>query len=170
VAADATADAALIDRFYGAFARLDHETMAQCYAPDVHFADPVFQDLHGDEAAAMWRMLCERSIDLELAHFDVRAEGDRGSARWEADYTFTATGRRVHNEIEATFRFRDGLIVEHVDSFDLWRWARQALGPTGVLLGWSPSVQRRIREQARQNLEQFMARSDRPAAPPGDGS
>ena len=30
---------------------------------------------------------------------------------------------------------RDGLIVDHVDSFDFHRWAGQALGPSGRLLG-----------------------------------
>ena len=97
MAEDTAANAALIERFYEAFARRDHEAMASCYAPDARFSDPVFQDLNGDEVRAMWRMLCERAIDLELSHSGVRAEGDRGSAHWDADYTFTATGRRVHN-------------------------------------------------------------------------
>ena len=160
MAGDAEANAALIDRFYGAFARRDHETMAACYAPDARFSDPVFRDLRGDEVRAMWRMLCERGTDLELSHSDVRAEGDRGSARWVADYTFSATGRRVHNEIEAAFRFEGGLIAEHDDSFGLWRWTRQALGPTGVLLGWSSAVRDRVRAQAREGLERFMAEDD----------
>ena len=34
--------------------------MADCYHPDVHFSDPVFPSLKGDEARGMWRMLCER--------------------------------------------------------------------------------------------------------------
>ena len=45
VAEDAAANSALIDRFYEAFGRRDHETMAACYAPDARFSDPVFQDL-----------------------------------------------------------------------------------------------------------------------------
>ena len=148
---------ALIDRFYSAFARRDHETMAACYAQDATFTDPVFQDLRGEEVRAMWRMLCERGIDLRLEHSEVRADEDRGSAHWAADYTFSGTGRPVHNEIDAGFRFADGLIVEHVDSFDLWRWARQALGPIGLVAGWAPPLQNRIRAQARENLRAFMA-------------
>ncbi|MCD6015121.1 MAG: snoaL-like domain protein [Solirubrobacterales bacterium] len=166
MAEDTAANAALIERFYGAFARRDHEAMASCYAPYARFSDPVFQDLNGDEVRAMWRMLCERAIDLELSHSGVRAEGDRGSAHWDADYTFTATSRRVHNEIVADFRFRDGLIAEHRDEFDLWRWARQALGPVGVLLGWSPPVQSRIRGQARENLDRFIAGESEPGSGP----
>ena len=104
----------------------------------------------------MWRMLCERGTDLEIAHSEVATEGERGSAHWVADYSFSATGRSVHNEIDASFVFSDGLIAEHTDSFDLWLWARQALGPVGVVLGWSPPVQNKIRGQARENLEAFM--------------
>jgi ketosteroid isomerase-like protein len=157
VAEDAAANAELIERFYEAFARRDHETMGACYAPDARFSDPVFQDLRGDEVRAMWRMLCERGRDLELRHSRVRTEGDRGSAHWEADYTFSATGRRVHNEIDAEFRFRNGLIAQHNDEFDLWRWTRQALGPVGVVLGWAPPLRSRVRGQARKSLDQFMA-------------
>jgi ketosteroid isomerase-like protein len=161
VSTSGSGNAALIDRFYTAFAARDHEAMAACYAPDPSFSDPVFQDLRGPEVTAMWRMLCERGTDLDLSHSNVEADAERGSAHWDADYTFSATGRRVHNSIDANFRFRDGLISEHTDRFDLWAWSRQALGPVGVLLGWSPPVQGKIRSQARENLEKFME-GDRP--------
>jgi ketosteroid isomerase-like protein len=158
--ADAAANEALIDRFYSAFARRDHETMAQCYTENPTFSDPVFPDLRGEEVRAMWRMLCKRGLDLELTHSDVRAEDDRGSAHWVADYTFSGTGRHVTNEIDASFRFEDGLIAEHIDRFDLWRWTRQALGPVGMIAGWSPPVQSKVRGQARENLRNFMAAGD----------
>jgi hypothetical protein len=74
-----------------------------------------------------------------------------------ASYRFSATGRQVVNHIQARFVFRDGLIVEHRDHFDLWRWARQALGGKGLLLGWAPSVQATIRRQAARGLAQFRA-------------
>ena len=66
-----------------------------------------------------------------------------GRAHWVATYTYSATGRPVENRIDATFEFRDGRIVRHRDRFDLYRWARQALGPKGLLLGWLPPVQAR---------------------------
>ena len=151
------ANRALIDRFYEAFARRDGEAMAACYTADATFSDPVFVGLHGAEVGAMWRMLCERGKDLEVRHSDVDAEVEHGSAHWDADYTFTATGRRVHNEIDASFVFRAGLIAEHVDRFDLWAWTRQALGPVGLVLGWSPPLRARVRAQAREGLDKFMA-------------
>jgi ketosteroid isomerase-like protein len=157
VTEDPGANAALIERFYRAFGRRDHTEMAQAYAPDARFSDPAFGELGGEEVTAMWRMLCERGEDLELRCIDAEAHDDRGSARWEADYTFGATGRHVHNEIEASFRFREGLIVEHDDRFSLWRWSRQALGPIGLVLGWSPLVRSKVQGQARENLHDFMA-------------
>ena len=151
-------NAHLIDRFYTAFALRDHETMGACYRPEARFSDPVFGELDGDEVRAMWRMLCERGTDLVVTHSDVEADADRGSARWVASYTFSATGRPVRNEIEARFRFADGLIAEHDDRFALWKWTRQALGPVGLLLGWSPPVQGKVSRQARSALRAAMAR------------
>ena len=149
-------DAELIHAFYAAFQRRDHRTMAACYAPDAQFHDPVFQDLAGGKIGAMWQMLCERATDFRLTVERIRAEGGKGSAHWEAKYTFSATGRRVHNVIEASFTFVDGRIQRHVDDFDLYAWARQALGLKGLLLGWAPPVQRAIRRQAARGLEAFV--------------
>jgi ketosteroid isomerase-like protein len=159
---DPSVNTALINRFYEAFARQDGEAMAACYAPDAHFHDPVFQDLHGPEVGAMWRMLCERATDLKIVHSAVQADADTGSAHWDADYTFN-TGRAVHNPIDAAFQFRDGLIAEHRDEFNLYAWARQALGPVGMLLGWSPPVQGKIRAQAREGLDEYMGKQAAPA-------
>lgn len=153
-----------IERLYRAFAELDADTMATCYAPQATFRDEVF-DLRGrDEVMGMWRMLCgnvrERGRDAwRLSFRDVQANDGGGGAVWEATYLFSATGRLVHNVIEARMRFdADGLIVEHHDRFDFWRWARQALGPAGMLLGWTPWLRAKVRAQAGANLGKFMAR------------
>ena len=155
---DAAANRETIDRFYSALAARDHETMTGCYRNEARFSDPVFGELRGDEVRAMWRMLCERGTDLVVTHSDVVADGDRGSAHWVATYTFSGTGRQVRNEIDARFRFEDGLIAEHDDRFDLWKWTRQALGPVGLALGWSPLVQRKVRGQARAGLRNALER------------
>jgi ketosteroid isomerase-like protein len=149
----------LIRGFYAAFQRRDHQSMAACYAPDARFRDPVFGELTGWHIGAMWRMLAERATDLTLTVDNIVASGDTGSARWEARYTFSATRRPVHNVIEASFRFDNGRIVRHVDSFDLYRWARQALGLKGLLLGWAPPVQQAIRAQATRGLEAFIRKN-----------
>jgi ketosteroid isomerase-like protein len=148
-------NAELIERFYRAFQRLDAEAMAACYAAEVQFSDPVFTDLRGAAAGDMWRMLCSRAEDFSLSFDQVQADDRQGSARWVATYLFSQTGNRVVNRIEARFVFEGGLIVEHRDQFDLWRWASQALGAKGLLLGWAPPVQGAIRRQAAKGLAQF---------------
>ena len=151
-------NAALLDRFYMAFAEGDHATMAAAYADDATFSDPVFRQLDADEVRAMWRMFCTSGNDIDVRFSDLRADDTTGSAKWEAVYAFPATGRRVHNPIEASFAFRDGVIVRHDDRFDFYRWTRMALGPMGIVLGWTPIVQNQVRKQAAAQLRSFMAR------------
>lgn len=146
----------LIERLYDAFNRGDGESMAACYAPGARFSDPVFTDLGEDEGPAMWRMLTGRANQLSVQLLEHDADDDRGTAHWTADYTFR-TGRRVHNDVHAEFRFRDGKIIEHRDSFDFATWARQALGPLGSLLGRTPFLHAKVRKQARADLEEFLA-------------
>ena len=149
---------ALIERFYRAFQARDATTMGACYHPEIVFSDPAFPELRGREAGAMWAMLCARAKDLEIEFGAVQADDARGRAHWEPRYTFSPTGRRVHNVIDATFEFRDGRIVRHRDRFDLYRWARQALGAKGLLLGWLPPVQGAIRKQAAAALAAWRAK------------
>lgn len=149
-------NATLVSRFYTAFQSLDAATMGACYHPQIDFSDPAFPALRGREAAAMWAMLCSRAKDLTIEFGDVQADGERGRAHWEARYTFGPTGRRVHNVVDAEFGFRDGLIVRHVDRFGFWRWARQALGPAGIALGWAPFMQAKIQAEARRGLEAWL--------------
>lgn len=157
----------LIEQFYGAFAEGDGDRMAASYAPVATFSDPVFGELDGREAGGMWRMLIGQAKDLRIELLDSQAENGRGSAHWRAHYTFSQTGRAVVNDVRASFRFAnddDGLIVEHVDDFDFYRWARQALGTRGLLLGWTPFVRSAVRGRARDSLEKFLAQERSPAS------
>jgi ketosteroid isomerase-like protein len=149
----------LIERFYAAFAERDGAAMAACYAPDVRFSDPVFPDLRGVEAGAMWRMLTSRGTDLRVELLEREAGDERGSARWRAHYTFTQTGRPVVNDVHARFGFGGGLIATHCDEFDFHGWARQALGMSGLLLGWTPMLRSAVRRRARAGLDEFIAES-----------
>jgi len=156
-----TPNARLIESFYEAFARRDARAMSACYAADATFSDPVFT-LQGAEIGAMWSMLCNAGKDLRIEARDIAADDRTGTADWQAWYTFTATGRSVHNEIHADFTFADGAITSHRDVFDLWRWSRMALGRKGALLGWSPLVRKAIRRQARKRLDAWMASAPQP--------
>lgn len=150
-------NAELIERFYAAFAKRDWAGMAACYHPEVHFTDEVF-DLHGADAGMMWRMLCTNGRDLTLEVSGIDGDAAGGRAHWDARYTFGATGRQVLNRIDARFEFRDGLIVRHVDRFDFWAWARQALGLPGLLLGWSGSLKAKVQAKAAKSLADFKAK------------
>jgi len=152
----------LITDFYTAFAQRDASAMARCYHPDIVFTDPVFPLLKGAEANAMWAMLCARAQDFSLEFSQVKADGQQGTAHWEAKYLFSKTGRMVHNRIDAVFAFKDGLIVRHVDRFSFWRWAAQALGPMGLLLGWLPLIKGKVRREAQKGLDIFIQKQQHP--------
>lgn len=152
-------NAVLLTGFYNAFAAKDGAAMAGAYDAEAEFSDPVFTLLRGEEVGAMWQMLCARATDLRIEASGIDADERDGRAHWEAWYTFGKTGRKVHNVIDATFEFRDGRIIAHVDEFDLWRWAGMALGVSGKLLGWTPMLQNAVRREARAGLTKYMAKT-----------
>ena len=147
----------LITEFYEGFNKLDSRPMVKVYAPDAEFSDGVFPGLKGSEIGDMWTMLCARAQEFSVTFRDVKADDTSGSAHWEAKYRFRG-GRHVHNVIDAVFTFRDGKVIKHTDTFDFWRWSRQALGLPGVLLGWSGFLKKKVQAQARAGLDEFRAK------------
>lgn len=147
----------LIKSFYTNFQQLNWKGMLESYDPDIFFYDPVFQNLEGPRAGAMWEMLVGRAKDLSIDFSNISVAEGYGSCNWTAVYTFTATGRKVVNPVKARFTFSEGKIVEHYDDFSLWKWSAQALGLTGRLFGWSSLLQNKIRRQASQRLDKFIA-------------
>nr|WP_315222615.1 nuclear transport factor 2 family protein [uncultured Flavobacterium sp.] len=146
----------LISKFYTAFANADAKTMSECYHPKVHFIDSAFGLLKEEQVSDMWKMLILRSKgNLKIEFSNVKADEFSGTANWVATYNFTKTNRNVINKISAEFIFKDGLIIKHVDQFDLWKWSKQAFGPTGYLLGWTGFFQKKIQEQALLSLKKF---------------
>ncbi len=147
---------ALIESFYTSFQKLDAEAMVRCYHADIRFSDPVFPDLSRAEVGAMWRMLCSQAKNFDLSFTSIEADDQVGRAHWEAHYDFSATGRRVHNKIDAKVEFHDGKIIRHTDTFDFWKWSSMALGPVGILLGWTPLLRKKVQKQAAERLARFM--------------
>ncbi len=150
---------ATIERFYAAFALLDADTMQGCYASGARFDDEAFSLQGAAAIGGMWRMLCQATKAKGMAHWRLQvSKVTAQSAHWEAHYLFSATGRLVHNKIDATFEFdKQGLITRHRDRFDFWAWSRQALGTPGLLLGWSPWLRAQVRAKAAANLQAFVA-------------
>jgi hypothetical protein len=54
---------------------------------------------------------------------------------------------------------RTGFLRGQSFSFGFHRWARQALGPPGLLLGWTPVIQARS-DAGRAGLDEFIAQSN----------
>ena len=99
-----------IETLYAAFGRLDAQAMAACYTVDATFDDEVFSLQGRGQVGAMWAMLCDAARARGADHWrltvdQVQADGPTGSAHWEAWYRFSATGRDVHNRIDASFQF-----------------------------------------------------------------
>jgi ketosteroid isomerase-like protein len=147
----------VITKFYQAFQQREWKTMQDCYHPDARFSDPAFPDLNSVEVKAMWRMLCENAQNFSLQFSEVNTNGNKGSCRWDARYTFSRSGRNVHNIIHAHFDFKAGLILHHTDAFNFWRWSRMALGLPGLFLGWSPFLRGKVQATARKSLLRFMS-------------
>ncbi|MFA4929129.1 MAG: nuclear transport factor 2 family protein [Patulibacter sp.] len=152
---DVIDEAATIEGLYAALGRQDGDAMAAAYTADAVFEDPAFGELRGPQIGAMWRMLCSSGAGVEVEVRDIVIDGDRGSADWKATYVFGGTGRKVVNRIHAEYRFRDGLIVDHRDSFSFFTWSKQALGPVAWLIGWNPIGRATVRKKATARLGKF---------------
>ena len=149
---------ATIERLYAAMNVHDGEAMAACYTSDATFQDPAFGKLSDGAGQDMWRMLTSRAdSDLAVTLADKTADDSTGTAHWLADYTFPDTGNKVHNDVRARFVFRDGLIAEHVDTFNLRAWAAQALGTTGRILGFTPLLGPAITKKTSSRLAAYRA-------------
>ena len=146
----------LIAKFYTAFANADAKTMSECYHPKIHFIDPAFGLLKKEQVSKMWEMLILKSKgNIKIEFSDIKAGEHTGTAKWVATYNFSKTNRKVINKISAEFVFRDGLIIKHIDNFDVWEWSKQAFGLTGQLLGWTGFFQNKIKQQALLSLKKF---------------
>ncbi|MBL7864329.1 MAG: nuclear transport factor 2 family protein [Cyclobacteriaceae bacterium] len=147
----------VIEKFYKSFQQKDWQGMQSCYHDDIVFSDPAFPHLRGSQAKAMWHMLTTSAKDLVIAFNNVRVDGHLGSCDWEAWYTFSKTGGKVHNKIHAEFEFKDGKIIKHTDDFSFSRWAGMALGLPGKLLGWTPWLKGKVQATAAASLAKFTA-------------
>ena len=150
-------DESLIERFFTAFKKLDAKAMNACYSDDIAFYDPMFELLRGDEAKAMWEMLCKNAKDFSL-QFDSIKNLDDGyyTCNWTATYTFSKTGRRVVNMCKAHLKIENGFITEHSDGWSLHKWSGQAFGITGKLLGWTSFFRTKIKNSAKRNLMHYL--------------
>lgn len=147
----------LIETFYNAFAKGDANSMTACYHDNVVFEDPAFGRLENGKPSKMWEMLLSRKKESTKVVFEnVEANDTTGKANWTATYEYGPNNRKVINHITANFKFKDGKIIEHIDTFNLWKWTKQALGFSGYLLGWSSFMKGKIQKTTNQQLSTYI--------------
>ncbi len=134
--------------------------MQDCYADNAIFNDAVFKNLNAKEVKAMWQMLISSGKDMRIEFKDIKAINNTVTAHWDAYYTFSKTGNKVINKIDASFIIENGKIISHNDSFNFYQWAKQALGFTGLLLGWTPLLKNKVQKTAQESLKTFMKKSN----------
>ena len=61
----------------------------------------------------------------------------------------------MYNIIEAEFEFKDSRIIKHTDTFNLHRWASQAMGWKGRLLGGTTFFRNKIHQETNKMLADF---------------
>ena len=98
----------------------------------------------------------EKGKDFKVIFSNIEANEKEGSAHWEAFYTFSKTGRKVHNKIDAAFEFKDGLIIKHTDDFDLHNWAKQAMGFKGLIIGRTSYFKNKLKAQTNYILDKYI--------------
>jgi len=147
----------LVETLFTSLQALNHEVMAACYHEAATFSDIAFQLQGRKQIHAMWHMICQKGINVQVQ--SIQAAGDSVRARIVDTYTFSDTGRQVVNSIESTFEFRDRLIRVQRDVCDPLDWSRQAFGGIkGELVGRSGWLRRRA---AAGKIRRFIAANPR---------
>ncbi|HJS01067.1 MAG TPA: nuclear transport factor 2 family protein [Flavobacterium sp.] len=145
-----------IHQLYTSLATGNISNIEACYASKVKFHDPIFGTLLDYEVPKMWKMLTKKSKgNLEIEYSILKCNDFKASVKWTAKYTFGKKNRKVINNIKSEFHFKDGLIIKQDDDFDIWAWSKQALGLSGILLGWTGYLQRKIQLQAINSLKNY---------------
>ncbi|MCU0448985.1 MAG: nuclear transport factor 2 family protein [Bernardetiaceae bacterium] len=143
----------VVQSFYVCFGKRKPEGMNALYHPEANFTDPVFGRLNLAQTQAMWTMLCTRGQDLRLKFDVVESDEQFAKVEWKAWYSFGPRRRKVHNRVTSIFEFKDGLIYRQTDTFDFYRWAKQALGLPGLLFGWTGLLRQQVRKKALKGLK-----------------
>ena len=93
----AHANKILLQRLFTSLDRHDRTTMAGCYDSAAKFTDIAFDLKNGKEIHAIWHMICEG--DIRTTFDVVHADDHTAEVNVIDDYTFSSTGRKVHNVI-----------------------------------------------------------------------
>ena len=146
---------ATIHRFFTAYQNKEYTTMQNCYSEDAVYNNPIYGLNDTEHVKAMWEMICKTNKEESL-HFENIELLDHEYATCDWSLVYYYTNRRINNKIKSYLRLENGLIIEHTDAFDLYKWTRMAFGLTGSLIGWSNFFQKRIQKSTRKKLSEFI--------------
>ena len=71
------------------------------------------------------------------------------------------TGKNIHNKIDAIFQFKDGLSINHTDTFNIHKWARQAMGIKGLHFSERGFFKDKLKKQIKALLDKYMSEKSR---------
>lgn len=145
------------EQFYGALTNHNSSEMIKLYHDDVIFTDPAFGMLQGIRAKKMWEMLLANSkSDLNIQYEILDSSNEQATVSWIAKYKFGPQRRLVENHVIASLKIKQGKIVEHHDTFNMWKWSSQALGLSGRLLGWTGFMKKKVQLKTNRALDKYM--------------
>ena len=146
---------ATIHRFFTAYQNKEYTTMQNCYSKDAVYNSPIYGLINAEHVKAMWEMICKTNEEESL-HFEKIELLDHEYTTCDWSLAYYYTNRRINNKIKSYLRLENGLIIEHTDAFDLYKWSRMAFGLTGLLIGWSKFFQKKIQKSTRNKLSEFI--------------
>jgi hypothetical protein len=146
---------AAVNLFLGAQKDRDPIRLQNAVREDVVLQDPLFGELKGAQAFAMWQMLW-RFREYSVTVDEQAASPTEGKAEWRQTYNLPATRRMILNKVTSSFTFYDRRISAITDKWSLYGYARMGQGALGLLLGWLPPFQETMRQAALERLTLFI--------------
>jgi hypothetical protein len=123
---------------------------------------PIFPKLEGVQIKSVWSMIMAGARDFSVHYEILSFDETHVRVSWTALNRFSATNRPVKNQVMTELMLssptpggNEGKILSQSDVFDFYRWARQALGMPGTLLGWMPWFQKQIQTKSSEKLASF---------------
>lgn len=101
-------------------------------------------------------LLSQKKESTIITFNSIQASSEKGTVNWIAEYFYGEKKRKVINKVNASFKFKEGKIIEHTDTFNLWEWTKQAMGITGFLMGWTSFMKDKIQATTNKNLDDFI--------------
>lgn len=149
----------IIHNFYQSFSEGNAERMIANYHENIEFKDPAFGTLKGARAKNMWRMLLSRNNDIQISYEILEVTKTSAKVNWTARYNYGPQQRKVINHVTAYINFENAKIIKHTDEFSLWIWSRQALGISGLFLGWTGFMKKKIQQKTSHLLENYISKN-----------